>query len=302
MDKKGQGLIIAGVGGNYEVQMENGQVLRCKARGVFRKQKVTPLIGDRVTVSEGGFLESIAPRKNILVRPAAVNVDQVLVVFAVHNPEPHLLLLDHFLVEAERQGIEAVLIFNKADLCKETDAERREQIQRAYEAAGYPVYWISTYQMQPDRIAALQKQLRHKITVLAGPSGVGKSSLINCLTKANQETGDLSEKIARGKNTTRHARLLPLQSADGWIADTPGFSSFYIQEWSSEALAMYYPEFAPYRQTCRFPDCRHITEPDCAVRGAVTSGAVSELRYEQYRKLYEEVREYEQTHPSYKRT
>ena len=291
MDKKGQGLIIAGVGGNYEVQMENGQVLRCKARGVFRKQKVTPLIGDRVTVSEGGFLESIAPRKNILVRPAAVNVNQVLVVFAVHNPEPHLLLLDHFLVEAERQGIEAVLIFNKADLCKETDAERREQIQRAYEAAGYPVYWISTYQMQPARIAALQKQLRHKITVLAGPSGVGKSSLINCLTKANQETGDLSEKIARGKNTTRHARLLPLQSADGWIADTPGFSSIYLEDISPQELKQYFPEFVPYEEDCRFTSCMHVGERECGVKAAVEQGKISRLRYDDYVMLYQELKE-----------
>ncbi len=293
------GTIIAGIGGNYDVQLEDGQTVRCKARGIFRKQKTTPLIGDRVTISKENFLESIAPRKNALIRPAAANIDQVLVVFAVHNPEPHFMLLDRFLLEAGRQQIPVVIILNKMDLWKESQQKELEKAIRAYEKAGYPVYQVSTYETDESIMAVLREQLQDKITVLAGPSGVGKSSLINALTGAEQETGELSEKIARGKNTTRHARLLPLREGNGWIADTPGFSSFYMQDWECEQLAGFYPEFEAYLGGCRFPDCRHRAEPDCAVRQAVEKGEVSRIRYDNYRKIYEEIWEYQKNNPKY---
>lgn len=296
---KRNGTIIAGIGGNYDVQLEDGPVVRCKARGIFRKQKTTPVIGDRVTISQENFLEGIEPRKNALIRPAAANIDQVLIVLAVHNPEPHFMLLDRFLLEAARQKIPAVIIFNKMDLWESSRQQEMTEARQAYEAAGYPVYPVSTYEADEDVMNRLRARLRDKITVLAGPSGVGKSSLINALTGACQETGELSEKIARGKNTTRHARLLPLREGQGWIADTPGFSSFYMQDWECEHLAEFYPEFEPYLGSCRFPDCRHRTEPECAVRQAAETGGVSRLRYENYRKLYEELWEYQKNNPKY---
>ena len=246
------GTIIAGVGGNYDVQVEEGQIVRCKARGIFRKQKTTPLIGDRVTISKEKFLESIAPRKNALIRPAAANIDQVLVVFAVHNPEPHFMLLDRFLLEAGRQEIPVAIVLNKMDLWEDSQQKEVSEAIEAYEKAGYPVYQVSTYETNETILENLRDLLQDKITVLAGPSGVGKSSLINVLTDAEQETGELSEKIARGKNTTRHAKLLPLRQGSGWIADTPGFSSFYMQDWTCDQLANFYPEFEEYLGGCKF--------------------------------------------------
>lgn len=293
------GTIIAGVGGNYDVQVEEGQIVRCKARGIFRKQKTTPLIGDRVTISKEKFLESIAPRKNALIRPAAANIDQVLVVFAVHNPEPHFMLLDRFLLEAGRQEIPVAIVLNKMDLWEDSQQKEVSEAIEAYEKAGYPVYQVSTYETNETILENLRDLLQDKITVLAGPSGVGKSSLINVLTDAEQETGELSEKIARGKNTTRHAKLLPLHQGSGWIADTPGFSSFYMQDWTCDQLANFYPEFEEYLGGCKFPDCRHRSEPECAVREAVENGEISRIRYENYRKIYEEIWEYQKNNPQY---
>lgn len=293
------GTIIAGVGGNYDVQVEEGQIVRCKARGIFRKQKTTPLIGDKVTISKEKFLESIAPRKNALIRPAAANIDQVLVVFAVHNPEPHFMLLDRFLLEAGRQEIPVAIVLNKMDLWEDSQQKEVSEAIEAYEKAGYPVYQVSTYETNETILENLRDLLQDKITVLAGPSGVGKSSLINVLTDAEQETGELSEKIARGKNTTRHAKLLPLRQGSGWIADTPGFSSFYMQDWTCDQLANFYPEFEEYLGGCKFPDCRHRSEPECAVREAVENGEISRIRYGNYRKIYEEIWEYQKNNPQY---
>ena len=209
------------------------------------------------------------------------------------------MLLDRFLLEAGKQNIPVVIILNKMDLWEESSKQEVEEAVQAYEKAGYPVYQVSTYETDETVMQLLRDQLQDKITVLAGPSGVGKSSLINALTGSEQETGELSEKIARGKNTTRHAKLLPLREGSGWIADTPGFSSFYMQDWECEHLAEYYPEFEEYLGQCRFPDCRHRTEPECAVRAAVEDGNVSKLRYENYRKIYEEIWEYQKNNPKY---
>lgn len=297
MDK--EGIIIAGVGGNYDVWLEEGVTVRCKARGVFRKQKQTPLIGDWVTVSKEHYLDEIKKRKNALIRPAAANVDQVLIVFSICHPEPHFMLLDRFLLEAERQSIPVVIILNKLDLWNEAQKELLTEAQAAYQRAGYSLHCLSTYEPNEIELEKLRQELENKITVLAGPSGVGKSSLINLLTGAGQETGELSEKIARGKNTTRHAKLLPLKEGKGWIADTPGFSSFYMKEQRCETLMQHYPEFKPYLGTCRFPDCKHLSEPDCSVKRAVAAGEISRLRYENYRKIYEELWLYQKNNPEY---
>lgn len=286
------GIILSGVGGNYEVLLDSGLQVRCKARGVFRLQHLTPLIGDRVRVSAQQYIEEISPRRNSLVRPAAANIDQLLVVIAVHHPQPHFLMLDRFLVEAERRQIEVGIVLSKMDLWSLADQQSIEMAIKGYEAAGYPIYRVSTREEgeTPWPVENLRTSLQNKITVLAGPSGVGKSSLINLLVGARQETGELSEKIARGKNTTRAAKLLPVQGG-GLIADTPGFSSLQLWELNKEDLAQYYPEFTPFLGQCRFPDCRHDKEPDCAIKQAVQSGEVAPFRYENYLKLYQELQQ-----------
>ena len=294
--KSGKGLLIAGVGGNYEVALDSGEVFRVKARGIFRKHGMAPLIGDRVTITEDGFLDQIEKRKNEMVRPAAANIDQIMIVFAFKDPDPHFVLLDRFLAEAQRQDIPILLVFNKKDLA-EGDMELAGAIQE-YERAGFQVMTVSTLE-EDASFDTLRDALKDKITVLAGPSGVGKSSLINALIGSDQEVGELSEKIARGKNTTRHARLLKVQGTEGWIADTPGFTSFYTQEIKSDELASCYPEFRPYLGSCYYLDCHHIHEPGCAVKEAVQEGKLSSLRYQNYTELFEELRQYEKEHPDY---
>lgn len=293
---KATGRIVAGIGGNYDVMLEDGTILRLKARGVFRKKKVTPLLGDIVTVSGDGYFDSILERKNESVRPAASNIDQMLVVFAARYPDPHFKLLDRFLIECDRRGIPSIIVFNKADLLTEQQRERLRLVLDAYEKAGYPVELLSTLEGEEaeETRRILLPRLFGKLTIFAGPSGVGKSSLINLLIGAGQETGDLSEKIARGKNTTRHARLLSVieeGEAPGLIGDTPGFSSFYMQQLSEEDLAAAYPEFRPYLGQCRFTNCRHMKEMDCAVRGAVKDGEISPVRYRNYTDLMQDMKE-----------
>ena len=286
------GRIVAGIGGNYDVLMDDGTILRLKARGVFRKQKVTPLLGDLVSVPGDGYFDGICERKNESVRPAAANIDQMLVVFAARYPDPHFKLLDRFLIECDARRIPSLIVFNKADLLEEKDKVKIRSILRSYEQAGYRVFLISTVDPEECR-KQLLPELSGKLTIFAGPSGVGKSSLINLLIGADQETGNLSEKISRGKNTTRHARLLPILGADqpGLIGDTPGFSSFYMQKLTEETLPMAYPEFRPYLGLCRFTNCRHRTEEDCAVRQAVADGKVGRVRYRNYLELLEDLSE-----------
>ena len=289
MDKQ-IGRIVAGIGGNYDVLLEDGTEVRLKARGLFRKQKLTPLLGDIVTVSGDGYFDSILDRKNESIRPAAANIDQMLVVFAARYPDPHFKLLDRFLIECDSRKIPCLIVFNKADLLSEEQKRRLMLVLKAYEEAGYPVELISTVDEEQALKAReiLLPRLLGRLTIFAGPSGVGKSSLINTLIGAGQETGELSEKIARGKNTTRHARLLPLIAegeVPGLIGDTPGFSSFYMQQLSQEDLAKAYPEFRPYLGLCRFTNCRHMREEDCAVRGAAREGKISPFRYRNYLEL-----------------
>lgn len=299
--------MISGVGGNYEVCLENGEVLRVKARGIFRKEKITPLIGDRVAVSDEGFITKIRERKNQMIRPAAANIDQILIVFALRNPDPHFGLLDRFLAEAMKQNIPPIICFNKSDLVDEESDELLKEAQEAYRRSGFKVFILEAknpVESERNQRSLLWKEMAGKITVLAGPSGVGKSSLINALIGADQEVGELSMKIARGKNTTRHARLLPItdevqEGMSGWIADTPGFTSFYTQSIEAEELDQQYPEFRPYLGQCYYQDCRHLTEPGCPVREAVKEGRISKLRYNNYRELFEELREFRKEHPIY---
>ncbi len=285
-----QGKIIKGIAGFYYVYTAAG-LIECKAKGIFRKEKLKPLVGDNVEielVDESGLtgnVVEILPRKNALIRPAAANIDQALVIFAIVKPNPNYNLLDRFLITMEKQNFPCVICFNKKDIADE--AEKQELID-AYGSCGYQVLFVSgTMQQGIDEIRAY---LEGKTTVVAGPSGVGKSTIINALyPEANMETGEISKKIERGKHTTRHAQLFAL-SDDTFIMDTPGFTSLSLGDMEKEELQSFYPEFAQYEKNCRFGGCAHLSEPVCGVKDALEQGKISRVRYENYAVLYEELK------------
>lgn len=278
------GKIIKGIAGFYYVYVNGRGVVECKAKGLFRKQGVKPLVGDMVRLdAESGSITELLARKNSLIRPAVANIDQVLLVFAVKDPEPHLNLLDRFLVNMSKQGIRVIIVFNKTDLTEESDTALLRQI---YEKAHYKVLTITAGKGEGRE--EVMELLAGKTTVLAGPSGVGKSTLMNLIEPdAGMETGSLSEKIKRGKNTTRHTELIHI-AEDSYLLDTPGFSSLYIDSIEALELQDYYPEIKEHADSCRFAGCSHIKEPDCSVKKAVESGLIAKERYENYCRLYEE--------------
>ncbi|MCI8465327.1 MAG: ribosome small subunit-dependent GTPase A [Lachnospiraceae bacterium] len=285
-----KGKIIKGIAGFYYVHDGYDNIYECKAKGIFRNRKVKPLVGDWVDFEVldeekglGNIIE-IFPRKNLLVRPAVANVDQAFVIFAVKEPAPNLNLLDRFLVMMEMQEVSCHICFNKVDL----DESSAKELMELYKKAGYPFHLASTY--TKAGISELSGLLRGQTTVFAGPSGVGKSSLINLLhPKAKMETGRVSEKIGRGRHTTRHTELFFLER-DTFLLDTPGFSSLELGELSGESLRFYYPEFLKWEGACRFQGCIHGKEPDCAVKRAVEEGDIGRERYENYLLLYEELK------------
>ena len=286
------GKIIKGIAGFYYVNNGENKVYQCKAKGVFRNRKIKPLVGDDVEFSVldeetmEGNIDEILPRKNELIRPAAANVDQALVLFALTHPAPNLNLLDRFLVMMSMEDIPVKLCFNKQDL---GDEALMDQYRSIYEAAGYPVYFISA--REETGIEQVRSLLRGKTTVLAGPSGVGKSSLTNSLQEeVEMETGEISRKLKRGKHTTRHAQIIPV-AQDTFLVDTPGFSSLYIENMEEQELKDYFPEFRRYEGRCRFQGCRHIHEPGCAVKEALENNEISRLRYEDYLELHQELKE-----------
>lgn len=233
-----------------------------------------------------GNIRELLPRKNELIRPAVANVNQALVIFSFTHPAPNCNLLDRFLIMMAGQGIPCVICFNKADIA--SDKERQELLW-AYRDCGYPVYAVSAYTQ--EGIKELTEALIGKTTTVAGPSGVGKSSLINLLQPdISMETGAISAKIERGKHTTRHSQLIAL-SKDTYIMDTPGFSSLMLAVSDKEELAEYYPEFTPYEPGCRFGGCSHIYEPECGVKRALEEGKISPVRYKNYALLYEEMKD-----------
>ena len=273
--------------------MDNGtDVYECKAKGVFRNKKIKPLVGDNVEftvlseVEKEGNIDKILPRKNELVRPAVANIDQALVIFSITHPEPNLNLLDRFLVMMEVQDVPVKICFNKTDL---TGDEERDRLGNIYSSAGYPVYFTSTYENRG--LEAVRELTEGKTTVLAGPSGVGKSSITNLLfPEAGMETGKISEKIQRGKHTTRHSELFAI-GKDTYMMDTPGFSSMYLEELECGNLMDYFPEFAAYEDDCKFLGCVHVGEPVCGVKEAVRQGEISESRYDNYKLLYQELKD-----------
>ena len=262
----------------------------CRAKGILRYNGIRPLIGDNVKLSvlseekREGNLTSVLPRRNSLIRPAVANVDQAMVVFAVRDPEPHLNLLDRFLLLMQRENLPVVICFNKTDRAGEGDTEKLRGI---YRGSGSKVLFVQAN--NPETMDAVYRELLGKTTVLAGPSGVGKSTIMNfAQPEAAMETGGLSERIGRGKNTTRHSQLNYV-TTDTYLCDTPGFSSLFLPDIGADELRSMYPEFAPYEGQCRFPDCVHRKEPDCAVKKAVEDGKIARERYENYELLYEDL-------------
>ena len=287
-----QGKIIKGIAGFYYIYAEDGNIYECKAKGIFRKDNFKPLVGDNVEITvlneeeKEGSVTSILPSRNSLIRPAVANVDQAFLIFAMENPKPNFLLLDRFLIMMKQQEIPAVICFNKKDV---GEKEEMEKLYEIYTGCGYRVVLSSTY--EGEGMDEIHEILKGKTTVVAGPSGVGKSSITNCMQgEVQMETGEISKKLKRGKHTTRHSQVIPVEK-NTFLVDTPGFSSLYLTDMKEEELRDYFPEFVMYEPQCRFQGCMHIHEPGCAVKKALSEGKISQQRYDNYLALYEELKE-----------
>lgn len=279
-----RGKIIKGIGGFYYVKTADNTVYECKARGIFRKENIKPCIGDDVEISldgEKGSIDSIYPRRTELIRPSVSNIDILVIVVAAKDPEPNIFLIDKLLVNAENSGIKPIICINK------TDVKSGEEISDIYKKAGYEVVSISA--KNEDGFEKLLPHIANKTSAFAGLSGVGKSSILNLLTTTYQETGEVSEKIKRGKHTTRHVELLEL-SGGGYVLDTPGFSSFEVNNIKAPEFYKYFPEMRDFGDMCRFKGCCHINEPDCVIKERVESGEIPRSRYESYRELFEQLK------------
>ena len=302
-----RGKILKGIAGFYYIETVEEKIYECKAKGIFRKDNIKPLVGDDANIDiideekRLGNITEILPRKSQLLRPPVANVDQAVILFAIVKPNPSYNLLDRFLIMMRQQNLPVIICFNKQDIATESE---QQELYDAYEKCGYKVLFISV--REEKGLDELKKLLKGKTTTLAGPSGVGKSSLLNKLVpNAQMQTGDLSRKIERGKNTTRHSELFFVEelsdgidtNADGegttcdtYVIDTPGFTSLEMRDVTPDNLMQFYPEFAEYEPECRFGGCSHIAEPDCGVKRAIAEGKIAKVRYDNYKVLYEELK------------
>lgn len=287
-----QGKIVKGIAGFYYVHVPDKGIYECKAKGIFRKENQKPLVGDDVEIQildeeeAKGNIEKLLPRKSELIRPAVANIDQALVIFAIVKPQPNFNLLDRFLIMMEQQGIPCIICFNKADIDEKQEGDSYEEI---YRSCGYETLQVSAKDGQG--LELLKEMLVGKTTTVAGPSGVGKSSIINELQSSiKMETGAISTKIERGKHTTRHSELIAMEE-NTYILDTPGFSSLGLFDMEKEDLTKYYREFVSHEKYCKFAGCAHMNEPVCGVKEAVEDGEISGLRYENYKLLYQELKD-----------
>lgn len=282
------GVVLKGIGGFYYVKTSD-TIFECRAKGILRKKKISPLPGDNVIISivdqlkKIGQIEEVLIRKSQLIRPLVANVNQIAIVASLKSPYPDFMLIENILINAERQNLRVLICVNKMDLGNETT--EHEKLLNVYKNTGYTVLFLSCKANRGFDV--LNEKLKGKITVLAGQSGVGKSSILNRLMNNTvMEIGEISKKIERGKHTTRHTELIELESK-GYIIDTPGFSSFKIQDIDCMDLQLYYPEFKEYSTKCKFYPCMHIKEPGCKVKQAVENNEISRERYSGYMKIFE---------------
>ncbi|TMW73171.1 ribosome small subunit-dependent GTPase A [Alteribacter natronophilus] len=284
-----EGRIIKALSGFYYVENEEG-VFQCRGRGNFRKRKITPLVGDRVTFEAenktDGYVLDVHERDNELVRPPIANVEQAVLVFSAQEPDFSPQLLDKFLVHAEANEIEPLICLSKIDLLDDETEFSLEDVEKLYREIGYSVLSTSIY--VDETIQMLRPYLQERVSVFAGQSGVGKSSLLNALKpELKLETAEISRHLGRGKHTTRHVELIPVEN--GYVADTPGFSSLDFQGITPETLAVCFPEMEQLSSECRFRQCTHVNEPSCAVKDAVDQGEIASSRYEHYVQFREEI-------------
>ncbi len=284
------GIIIRGVGGNYYVDTDN-KLIECRARGLFRLKNIKPLVGDRVLIrlteedENQGYIEEIKERTNEITRPHIANAEQLIIFFAVTNPEPSFLLLDKLIIAAETNNLKPIICFNKSDFANE---DLKKKFKDNFVNTDYNVIFTSMY--DENSINELKGILKDKLSVFSGPSGVGKSSIMNTVQPNFQlVTGEISEKLKRGKHTTRHAEIYKLDFG-GYVVDTPGFSSFELEGIKEFELKEYYPEIKKIDEGCRFANCLHFKEPNCVIKDAVNDGLISKSRYNNYIRLLEEIR------------
>lgn len=280
-----EGKIIKGIGGFYYVKTKE-EVIECKARGKFRHKDMKPMVGDNViiNVSNGkGVIEDILERSSELIRPTVANVTQAFVVFAIKNPDINFDLLNRFLILCEHNNIKSIVCLNKEDLATN---EEKEEVKKKINDIGYDVLFINA--KKAIGIELLKERLESEVTVLCGPSGAGKSTLINTLIdRSHMETGAVSDKIGRGKHTTRHSELIEIEN--GYLVDSPGFSNIDISFIDKDELRYCFPEFEEYNHNCKFRGCIHNKEPQCAVKAAVHEGKINEYRYSFYIRILEEL-------------
>lgn len=287
-----EGRIVKALSGFYYVQAEDG-IYACKGRGVFRKQKITPLVGDFVTFDytdkNEGYIQTIADRKNELTRPPIANITQAVIVTTVCEPTFSSLLLDRFLVKVEAKNIKPIIVVTKKDLASDSDLISMNNYIADYKSLGYDVYFVDL-KNQASSLQVIKEQLKDEVTVLIGQSGVGKSSLLNKISPNLQiQTGEISKSLGRGKHTTRHVELIEIN--EGLVADTPGFSSLEFTELEQEELDACFIEMKEYKNACKFRSCLHVKEPQCAIKQAVDLGHIKQYRYDHYVQFLKEIKD-----------